>query len=120
MSCIFARRGPIAGRGDIQPALETTVEDFARAIEAVARVLAVNEPTYRGRWRHQSVDTHAEHCRAHCEAWVEGHGLEDLSHAATRALMALELALRDADRPEDAALRSLSLQAAQAMASAPR
>ncbi len=78
---------------DPQP---TTLDDLAGALENVARVLAENEPRHRGIWRRQAVYAHVHHAIAHLSVWVEGRRLEDLEHAAVRALLALQRALEEA------------------------
>jgi hypothetical protein len=84
------------------PSKATTLADLGAALDRVAVVLRDNG--HRGNeWceRH-STYTHTCHSTAHLAAWREHQRLNDLEHAAVRALMALELALRDA-APEDAA-----------------
>jgi hypothetical protein len=70
---------------------------FRRALAAVARVFAANE--HRGdAWRRRETPySHVTHARAHLEVWTESRRLEDLEHAAVRALMALELARAEAE-----------------------
>jgi len=77
--------------------VSTTLADFRRALKIVEQVLAEN--ANRGdAWRRESVYSHASHLIAHAETWRAERQLEDLEHAAVRALMALENALEAAPR----------------------
>ena len=72
------------------------IVDFHRALHAVEQVLAENG--HRGdAWRRESVYSHVSHLIAHAETWRAERQLEDLAHGAVRALMALELALAEAE-----------------------
>ena len=88
-------------------AAPTTLVDFKGALETIAAVLVAGEARHRGAWRRQSIDTHADHLTVHlidgAEARHRGRRLiarEHYAHAATRALMALALALQNATNDE--------------------
>jgi hypothetical protein len=75
----------------------TTLADLGRALVAVERVLAENEPHHGGAWRHQGVTEHVRHAMDHLGSREAGDRSEDhLGHAATRCLMALTLAAEQA------------------------
>lgn len=67
-------------------------ESFPRAVAAVDQVLAEYEDNKRGVWRERSALDHLSHAQAHLDALNELlSDREHLTHAVTRALMALEL-----------------------------
>jgi hypothetical protein len=72
----------------------TTIRaDFRGALCRIETVLAANEPKYAGHWRQQAVAEHVAHAQQHLVAYAAGDRDEDhLAHAATRVLMAMQLA----------------------------
>ena len=75
----------------------TTLADVVSALDAAAGVLAANEDRHRGVWRTESIYGHVAHARAHLEVWNETRQAADLTHALTRCLFAVELAVRERD-----------------------
>jgi hypothetical protein len=84
-----AKQSEIWGRWDLLP---------ARAIEEVARVMSVGAKKYgEENWRGLSVAEIHNHTIRHAVNFNRTNELEDLSHAACRALMALEIYLEAQD-----------------------
>lgn len=71
----------------------TFPRDFPRAAAAVDQVLAEHEEQKRQEWKRRDWIVHAHAARLHIEGAFNAPSdeeLVDLSHAATRAVMALE------------------------------
>lgn len=80
-----AKQTKIDGRFDLLPPV---------AVAEVAKVLMQGADKYGvDNWRGLSIDEITNHTLAHLFHYYETRDIEDLSHAACRALMALELAL---------------------------
>ncbi|MGH8013319.1 MAG: dATP/dGTP diphosphohydrolase domain-containing protein [Candidatus Binataceae bacterium] len=79
---------------DRETGADMTATDLRRALKAVARTLDEVERWHKpDGWKHHSVWAHVEHAMKHLNQWFDGDKSENhLAHAATRLLMALELA----------------------------
>jgi hypothetical protein len=83
-----------------------TIDDLRHALARVDRVLIEGERVHRGRWRTQPLAEHTDRLIAHvldgADLLARGRragALEELAHAATRALMLLELATNNDPAP---------------------
>lgn len=78
----------------------TGLPDFLDALEAIDARLEKYEPAKKGEWRGQSLNEHVDHAMEHLCAGVvqyagklQSHATQDLTAAALRALMALQIHL---------------------------
>ena len=82
----------LKARYDLLPAL---------AVKAVAGVLERGAKKYgEGNWHCLSVEEIHNHTLGHAVAFNRTNNIEDLEHTACRALMALEIALREVEQHE--------------------
>lgn len=89
----------------------TKIEDFQLALRRIDDLLAQYEPKHQGAWKFQRIRTHIEHSFAHSDAaWdradfepTSAKIEEELTSAACRNLMALQLFLeaRDAAKVDE-------------------
>ena len=85
-----AKQSKINGRFDLLPSL---------AVKEVAMVLAEGEAKYgKDNWKGLSIDEINNHVYNHLLDYQQEPNLEDLSHAATRILMALQLHIERLDK----------------------
>lgn len=70
--------------------MRTTINDFQTALEQVDEVLLENDERHNSIWLSQSSVYHAEHALKHLKDFIATGDRENISNAATRALMALE------------------------------
>lgn len=88
---------------DVEHGGRTSIVDFADALEAIDARLEKYEPAHKGTWKTKTVQEHVNHAAAHIMAVNSVASRQvraDLTAAALRALMALQLELQQGSSAE--------------------